>query len=139
MDQRKVRSLKISRVWGSSTRSRPLVIDLRRGVKMTDGRNETRERERESQETLLFSSPPFIYSPARRHARRSNEPASLLNATQVVSRPREKQVRGGQIDSRMTVTSPSTIVPSLLPRNHSLYLSRGYVSRKKFGGRLYRR
>lgn len=36
-----------------------LVIDLRRGVKMTDGRNETRE----PRQKLLFSSPPFIYSP----------------------------------------------------------------------------
>lgn len=36
-----------------------LVIDLRRGVKMTDGRNDTKE----PRQRLLFSSPPFIYSP----------------------------------------------------------------------------
>ena len=58
MDQRKVRSLKISRARGSSTRSRPLVIDLRRGVKMTDGRNETRERERERES--VKAETPFL-------------------------------------------------------------------------------
>ena len=66
---------------------------------MTDGRNETRERERERErEKAEYSFSPRLlsFTPRARTSResRSNEPASLLNATQVVSRPREEQLGG---------------------------------------------
>ena len=80
-------------------------------------RERERERERESvcEGRNSFSPRLLSFTPRldERHARRSNEPASLLNATQVVSRPREKQVRGGQIDSRMTTSRPPPSSPLL--------------------------